>query len=270
MKPYKEIIYYPTTRNDKPVKWLCISAHPDDAEIMAVSAILNGYYSKSHSFALVVTTDGAGSARSGIYKDYTNEEMIEVRKKEQIKASELGRYHSLCMLNHSSKEAKENNEEIIEEYIDIIKELKPNVIYTHSILDKHPTHVAVAIKVIKALRKIDKEYRPSLFYGCEVWRGLDWIDDERKIGFDVSRNIKLQKELLRCFASQVDGGKDYLAASIGRRYQNATYFKSHNVDKCKMIEYMIDMSPSIETSIKEYVSSFVKELQIEIDNNIEE
>lgn len=53
----------------------------------------------------------------------------------------------------------------------------------------------MVLKVIEAVRTLPKEYQPKLFYGCDVWRGLDWISDDRKIGFDVSRNEKLQKKI---------------------------------------------------------------------------
>ena len=269
MKLNKGSIYLPKNRKEEPVKWLCISAHQDDCEIMAIDGILKGYYSKRFSFALVETTDGGGSARSGKFKDYSDEEMKEVRIKEQQEASEIGRYHSLYMLNYSSKEVKDkNNDEIVNDYINIIKELKPQVIYTHSILDKHPTHVGVSLKVIKALRSLPKEAQPKLFFGCEVWRGLDWIKDEKKIGFDVSRNEKLQKKLLDVFESQIAGGKAYTKASIGRRYQNATYYQSHSVDSYKMISYAIDMKPLLKNpqlSVKDFALSFIDDLKEEVE-----
>ena len=268
MKLNKGIVYLPKNRKKQPVKWLCICAHQDDCEIMAIDGILKGYYSKKYSFALVETTDGGGSARTGKFKDYTDEEMKQVRIKEQEAASEIGKYNSLYMLNYSSKEVKDRkNPQIRDEYIKIIKELKPQVIYTHSILDKHPTHVGVALKVIEAVRSLPKNEQPKLFYGCEVWRGLDWIDDKKKIGFDVSRNERLQKQLLDVFESQIAGGKAYTKASIGRRYQNATYYQSHSVDNYKMISYAIDLKPLLDNShlsIKDFAFSFVNDLKDEI------
>lgn len=269
MKLQKGKIYYPKNRNSNPVKYLCICAHQDDCEIMAIDGILKGYYSKKYSFALVETTDGGGSARTGKFKDFTDEEMKAIRVKEQEAASELGRYNSLYMLNYTSKEVKQaKNPQIVDEFVQIIKELKPEVIYTHSILDKHPTHIGVVLKVIEAIRKLPKEEQPKLFYGCEVWRGLDWIKDERKIGFNVSRNKRLQKKLLEVFESQVVGGKDYVMSTLGRRYQNATFYQSHSVDQFKMISYAIDMKPLIKnpnSSIKQFALSFIEDLKQEID-----
>ena len=273
MKLNKGTIYYPKNRNTNPVKYLCVCAHQDDCEIMAIDGILKGYYSKKFSFALVETTDGGGSARTGKFKDYTDEEMKAVRIKEQQAASELGRYNSLYMLNYSSKEVKdEKNTEISEDFLKIIKELKPEVIYTHSILDKHPTHIGVVLKLIAALRQLPKEEQPKLLYGCEVWRGLDWIKDEKKIGFNVSRNKRLQKKLLEVFESQVVGGKDYVMSTLGRRYQNATFYQSHSVDKFKMISFAIDMRPLLkkpDLSIKEFALSFVDDLKEEINNMLQ-
>ena len=269
MKLNKGTIYYPKNRKDQPVKWLTICAHQDDNEIMAIDGILKGYYSRKYSFACVVTADGGGSARTGEFANYTDEMMKSVRIKEQQEASEVGKYHSLYLLNYSSKEIKEKeNEQIVNDYLKIIKELRPQVIYTHSILDKHPTHVGVVLKVIEALRRLPKEEQPRLFYGCEVWRGLDWISDDRKIGFNVSRNEKLQKKLLNVFRSQIAGGKAYTKASIGRRYANATYYQSHSVDTYKMISYAMDLRPLLKNpnlSVKEYALSFVEDLRKEVE-----
>ena len=268
----KGFIYYPEHRKPQPVKWLCICAHQDDCEIMAMDGILNGYYSKRYSFALVETTDGGGSARSGKFANYSDDEMKLIRVEEQQKAAEIGKYHTLYMLNYSSSEVKnKNNKDIVKEYVEIIKELRPQVIYTHSILDKHPTHIGVVLKVIEALRSLPEEIKPRLFYGCEVWRGLDWISDDKKIGFDVSRNELLQKKLLDVFESQIAGGKAYTKASIGRRYQNATYFKSHSVDNYKMVSFAIDLMPLIKKpflSVKEFAMTFVDDLKNEISEVI--
>ena len=274
MELEKGIIYYPKNRKEGKVKYLCICAHQDDNEIMAVDGILKGYYSRKYSFALVVTADGGGSARTGEFKDYTDEMMKKVRIEEQKEASEIGRYHSLYLLNYTSKEIKQkDNEQIVQEYIKIIKELKPEVIYTHSVLDKHPTHIGVVLKVIEAVRRLPKKEQPKLFYGCEVWRGLDWINDERKVGFDVSRNERLQKKILDVFRSQIAGGKAYTKASIGRRYANATYYRSHSVDTYKMISYGIDLKPLLDNpnqSVRDFALSFVEDLKEEIGALIQE
>ena len=261
MKLTKAEVYYPSTRKNKTIKYLCFAAHQDDVEIMAFDGILKGYLSKAYSFAAVVTTDGGGSVRTGEYKDYTDDMMKKVRIDEQKQASEIGKYEVLYLLNYSSKEVKNpDTESLIDDYVEILKEIKPQVVYTHNLLDKHDTHVAVAIKVIKAIRRLPKELRPKVVYGCEVWRDLDWVNPEMKIEFNVTKKPKLAKDILNVFKSQIAGGKRYDLATTGRRLANATYAQSHSVDNAKRVSVAIDLTPLIvnpNLSLKQYVLSYI-------------
>ncbi|MGM9874265.1 MAG: PIG-L deacetylase family protein [Bacilli bacterium] len=266
-------IYYPQNRKEGKVKYLAISAHQDDVEIMAYHGISKGYRSKKYSFAAIVTADGSGSSRTNEYKDYTDEMMKKVRIDEQKAASEIGRYHSLYLLKHPSSQIKDkNDEEIINEYMSIIEELDPEIIYTHNILDKHPTHLGVVIKVIEALRRLNKKCHVKHLYGMEVWRDLDWANDEDKLAFDVSNNKKLQKDILNVFKSQIVGGKRYDLATIGRRYANATYAKSHSVDTMNMISFGIDLTPLIKNqqlSILDFATKIINNFKSSAINELE-
>ena len=64
---------------------MAISAHQDDIEIMAAGPILDCFQQKDLWFTGVVVTDGRGSPRDNLYKEYTDEEMHIVRFKEQKK-----------------------------------------------------------------------------------------------------------------------------------------------------------------------------------------
>src|SRR5262245_49045406 len=71
---------------------LAIGAHQDDLEIMSVHAILECFQRKNRWFTGVVVTDGSGSPRDGLYKDYRDGAMRELRKREQKKAALVGDY----------------------------------------------------------------------------------------------------------------------------------------------------------------------------------
>ena len=86
---------------------LCISAHQDDIEIMAASPILECFQQKDKWFTGVVVTDGRGSPRDGLYKNYNDEEMRLVRFKEQRKAAYVGEYAAQIMLDYPSKVIKD-------------------------------------------------------------------------------------------------------------------------------------------------------------------
>jgi LmbE family N-acetylglucosaminyl deacetylase len=71
---------------------LCVVAHQDDIEIMAYAGIADCWERDDRHFSGVVVTDGAGSPRAGPYAGMSDVEMRQVRRDEQRRAAELGRY----------------------------------------------------------------------------------------------------------------------------------------------------------------------------------
>jgi LmbE family N-acetylglucosaminyl deacetylase len=239
---------------------LCIAAHQDDIEIMAAQPILECFQQKDKWFTGVVITDGRGSPRDNLYKDYTDEEMRLVRFKEQRKAAMVGEYAALVMLDHPSKAVKDAaRTEIVEDIVALVKATNPQVVFTHNLADKHDTHVAVALRVVEAIRKLDPATRPARLVGCEVWRSLDWMIDSDKVQMEVSSHENLQLALLGVFDSQIAGGKRYDLASMGRRRANATYFESHGVDVTTGLSYGMDMTTLIQDTAPDS-SAFVRSL----------
>jgi hypothetical protein len=220
---------------------LAISAHQDDIEIMAVAPILQCFQQEDLWFTGVVLTDGRGSPRDDLYKDYTDEAMHQVRFKEQKKAAVIGEYAAQVMLDYPSKAIKD--------------------VYTHNLTDKHDTHVGAAIKVIAAIRSLPEEERPQKLFGCEVWRDLDWMEDSDKVAFNLNSHENLQEALLGVFDSQISGGKRYDLATMGRRRANATYFESHGVDVTTGSSYAMDLTPLIVSPEKEIIPFVLEHIQ---------
>ena len=224
---------------------MAIAAHQDDIEFMAFHGILECFRRDDKNFAAVVVTDGAGSPRKGFYKDYTDEQMKEVRKKEQEAAAVVGEYASLTQLGYPSAVVKDkNNTAVINDLYRLLMDMKPEFVYLHNLADKHDTHVAVALRSIAALRRMPKPLRPKHVYGCEVWRGLDWMDDYT-VKLDVSGKINLAYALSNVYDSQISGGKNYGAAVTGRRLANATFAFSHATDNTTHLTYAMDLTPLI-------------------------
>ena len=242
---------------------LCIAAHQDDIEIMAAQPILECFQQEDKWFTGVVVTDGRGSPRDNLYKNYSDEEMRLVRFKEQRKAAIVGEYAAQIILDHPSRSIKNASKvEPVEDLVTLLRATKPQIVYTHNLADKHDTHVGVALRVIEGIRKLDQFERPARLVGCEVWRALDWMADADKVTMDVSSHENLQFALLGVFDSQIAGGKRYDLASMGRRRANATYFESHGVDDTTGLSYGMDMSPLIaDTSmdVSAFVRSFIEQ-----------
>ncbi|MBN2258326.1 MAG: PIG-L family deacetylase [Anaerolineaceae bacterium] len=226
---------------------LCIAAHQDDIEIMAAQPVLECFQQKEKWFTGVVVSDGRGSPRDGLYKDFSDEEMRLIRFQEQRKAAFVGEYAAVAMLDHPSAVIKDAARlEPVEDIVTLLGASRPRVVYTHNLADKHDTHVAVTLRVIQALRSLPKEERPARLLGCEVWRGLDWMLDAEKVVLDLSAHENLQTALLGVFDSQIAGGKRYDLATLGRRRANATYFESHDVDSMSGAAFAMDLTPLIE------------------------
>lgn len=238
---------------------MAIGAHQDDLEIMAFSGILECFQHADKWFTGVVVTNGAGSPRDGIYGAYTDDEMIEVRRKEQRKAAVVGEYAAQVLLDFPSSAVKNHDcDDAVEDLAKILAASQPEVIFTHNITDKHDTHVGVVLKLIKAIRSLPAAQRPKKVYGCEVWRDLDWLNENDKVPFDCSEHENLQAALVGVFDSQIAGGKRYDLATMGRRKAHATYHQSHGTDATTGLTFAMDLTPLIEDTSKD-VAAFAQE-----------
>lgn len=250
-----------------------IAAHQDDTEIMAYHGILECFQRKDRGFMGVVVTNGAGSPRDDLYAHYTDEEMQAVRRIEQRKAAYVGEYCAQVFLDYTSAQVKDPaNVNVIEDLKNLIQAAQPEVIYTHNPADKHDTHVAVVLRVIRALRELPESSRPAKLLGCEVWRDLDWLNDEDKVVLNVEAHENLAAALLGVFDSQICGGKRYDLATMGRRRAHATYHASHGTDVSTALTFAIDLTPLISDksiSVAEYVKGFIDRFAQEVLGRIQ-
>ncbi len=225
---------------------LGIGAHQDDLEFMAFHGILNCFHNKTEWFGGVTCTDGGGSPRSGPYADMSDEEMKVVRIQEQNDAAQVGQFGAMWQLAFPSKEIKDPaNNSLAEDLEAILRICRPKVVYTHNLADKHDTHIAVALAAIQAMRALPEADRPERVLGCEVWRGLDWMNDSEKVALDVSAHENLAMALNGIFDSQIAGGKRYDIATLGRRRANATFFESHATDEADQLSFAMDLTPLV-------------------------
>ncbi len=253
---------------------LAIGAHQDDIEIMAANGIGECYQNKNKWFSAIVCTNGAGSSRSGAFANFSDQQMMEERRKEQVRAAQFGEYASLAQLFYPSKSVKEKNADVHlkEDLKKILYHCTPEVLYTHNLADKHKTHVGVVSSVIEAIRELPKENRPNKVYGCEVWRNLDWLSDDLKVKLPINLNEEFLKELLGYFKSQISGGKRYDLATLGRMYANATYLNSHTVDTTERITYAMDLTELIEDvtiSFENFLFHKLERFSIDVIQNLQ-
>ena len=252
---------------------MAIAAHQDDIEIMAIDGILACFQQPERWFTGVVVTDGAGSPRDDLYRDYSDEQMRAVRAVEQKKAAYVGEFGAQALLDYPSASIKNPADpDPLADLTELLRLARPQVVYTHNLADKHPTHVAVGLRTIAALRHLAPGERPQRVIGCEVWRDLGWMLDEDKVVFNTTAHENLQMSLLGVFDSQISGGKRYDLASMGRRRANATYFASHAVDAMDSMATGMDLTPLVtDPSLDpwEYVSGYIQRFAADVQRMIQ-
>ena len=241
---------------------LGIGAHQDDLEFMAFEGITECVGPSDRWFGGVTCTDGAGSARSGAYAGLSDAEMAELRRAEQRAAAVEGGYGAMIQLGYASSEVRDRSDARLREDLrGILEAMKPEVVYTHNLADKHPTHLAVVRAVIEAMRALPPEKRPPRVIGCEMWRDLDWLPDDEKVVMDVSGHEALAAKLAACFASQIGGGKRYDLAVEGRRAANATFLDPRTADGATKVIFGMDLTPLIKDEaldLGEYVDGMIE------------
>ena len=225
---------------------LCVIAHQDDIEINAYPAVADCYGRTDRFFTGVVVTDGAGSARTGPFAGYTDNQMKLVRVEEQRAAARIGHYNPQLQLAHTSADVKKSGHPGVQADLSaIFSACRPQVVYLHQPLDKHDTHVGVMLRCLESIRALPKARRPARVLGVEGWRGLDWVMDDEKVAMDCGAHPELALQLMQVYASQIAGGKRYDTAALGRRQANATFHNAHATDQFNMVAWALDLTPLV-------------------------
>jgi LmbE family N-acetylglucosaminyl deacetylase len=251
---------------------LGIGAHQDDVEFLAMHGILACFDGASPRFGGITCTNGAGSARIGPYAGVSNDEMCRLRRAEQRTAAQIGRYSFVAQLDFTSAEAKTpGSPDLVNDLAALLRAARAQVVYTHNPADKHDTHVAVALAVIAACRRLPPAQRPARVLGCEVWRNLDWLPDAEKAVLDVSARPNLQAALYGVYDSQIAGGKRYDLATLGRNRANATLLESHAADTREMAAFALDLTPLIADDTRDpiaFVAASIQRFETDVRNRM--
>lgn len=239
---------------------------------MAFHGILECFAREDKWFGGVTCTDGAGSARSGPYADFTNERMMDIRIEEQNTAALIGGFAAMLQLGYPSSIVKNPKDTLLKEDLKaILLASQPEVVYTHNPADKHDTHIGVTIAALQAMRELPKDKRPKQVIGCEVWRNLDWLPDHEKFLMNVSGRDNLAAALNGVFDSQIAGGKRYDLATLGRRAANATFFDSHATDSATQLIFGMDLTPIVHDEtldIVTYVCNLIEQFSNDVRHKL--
>ncbi len=262
-------IYKPKDSNTKIVKNIVIAAHKDDGEMIGIKAI-DDSFKKDESLVMIVLTDGSGCPRLGEYESVSDDDMVEIRTAEQKRASEIGRYNKLYLLEHPSKLVQGKDKTIKQELVEILNQY-PDVenIYIHNPFDKHKTHVSsceISIDAIKEAYANGCLPNLKMVLGVEVWRSLDWLPDEYKTTIDTSGSEFISQNIMSVFVSQ-NMSKRYDEAIIARRLANATFDSSHENNSYGSLTYAINLM-DVVTSVNKKLSDLLTDILVLFEKNL--
>ena len=239
---------------------LGIGAHADDLEILAFPGIAACHTHPTDRFSGVVVTDGAGAPRTGPFAKTNDSELISLRQKEQHHAADLGNYASVLQLGHPSSAVRQTDRSaVVADLVKILETARPQVLYLHNPADRHETHIGVLLACLEALRQLPPSSLPKEIYGCEVWGDLDWVPHAHIIRLACHAPETLGPSLLRCFKSQVEGGKRYDRAALGRRHAQATFANPTQPDSVPEVVLALDLRPLVQGKLSptEFLSSIL-------------
>jgi len=242
---------------------LGIGAHADDLEVMAIHGILACHTSDDQWFTGAVVTDGVGSPQDPA-RALDPAALRVVRQNEQRAAATLGRYGAQVFLDHTSSVVRDaKSAAVVGDLVSLLRATKPAVVYTHALTDAHDTHVAVTLRVLEACRALAPDERPSRVLGCEVWRDLDWLAPNDKVALPLDGHEDLQAALLAVFRSQIDAGKRYDLAALGRRRANAVFSEQRALDQHPGVVWAMDLGPLVQSGgdPADFVRSLVREFE---------
>jgi len=246
---------------------LGVAAHPDDLECMALEPIVRGRLKLKAAFVGLVVASGSGGRRTGKYRGFSGKKWVAQRRKEQREAALLGAYAVQIQLGHPSRAVLDPEAQgPTDDLVAVLKAVRPREVFCHDLADRHATHLAVLLKLVAAIRRLPKAQRPERLVGCEVWRSLDWLNDQDKVVMPINGTELLGAALLGVFDSQI-GAKRYDLGAVGRRRANAVFSQRLSGEQHDQTAFGMDLTPllrdddlSPQALFNRYVSSFQREV----------
>lgn len=167
------------------MKILAVGAHPDDIELYCGGALLRAI-ARGDEVRCIICTRGES-------QDSTNK-LNGSRMREQEKAWKFMGVKDYYVLNFRDG-SLEHSEPLINKLDEIMKEYKPDTVYSHSEHDTHQDHIAVA----KCIRSTNRSWRFQWLTYCS-YDLRNSFQPNFFIGLDAF--FKKKKQLLRIFKSQ--------------------------------------------------------------------
>ncbi|HVP19666.1 MAG TPA: PIG-L family deacetylase [Spirochaetia bacterium] len=180
---------------------LALGAHPDDLEILCAGTLAR-YSRLGVTVSMFNATDGE---KGGIGGDMA--EIARVRRQEASESARVIGATALAGPFHDGElEANLDSRRVI---VDVIRQCKPDVVFTHHPKDYHPDHTNLSKLVSDAIYMVAiphfRTERPALetvpfLYFCDTVSGIGFLPEEY---VDITDVIDVKKKMMMAHASQL-------------------------------------------------------------------
>lgn len=251
---------------------LAVGAHQGDIEFMALHGVMECFHRDDSWFSGVTVTNGVRGPGVGPYESCSDGDLRKIRASEQRKAALVGDYACLIQLGLSSDAIQDGSNEEATVYLKAIFEgAAPDVVYLHNPADKNDAHVACCLRSIAALRVLAPDKRPTVVYGCEVLRGLDWLLDEDKHLMSLEEPTNLTEVLCGVYDSLISAGRRFDLAVGGRHVANAAFHRPDGEDVYHRLGFAMDLTPLVadpSLDVADYTLGLLRNLKDDITDRI--
>ena len=198
-------------------KIIVFSPHPDDDLIGCGGSIAKHIKQGNEVTTIYMTSGDAGSL------EYNKEELAEIRQEESKKATEIIGLKDLVFLKNLDGYLEYNKENLIR-LINLIREIKPNVVYIPHKFDAHKDHKITHDLVIEAIGRASgpwfqeckgKPWSVQTILCYEVWTPLQ----EFSYVEDITAFVELKIKALKQHKSQIQDIKYDEAVKGLNRYR---------------------------------------------------
>ncbi len=175
---------------------LAVGPHPDDVELGMAGSILK-FTEADHKVTIVDLTDGEPTPQGN----------PEIRKKESVKSSRILGIEERITLDFPNRYLQDEIE-VRQELAEIIRNLRPDIIFAPYWIDAHPDHIATS-KICDAARFYGKfthtEMKGKPFYVKKIYYYISsHLKQNIKPSFvmDISKVMEMKIEAIRSYESQ--------------------------------------------------------------------
>ena len=218
IQTYKEIksnfpLKGPLLLEDKPIgsRVLVISPHPDD-EVIGCGGTIVKHVRAGNKVVCLYLTDG--SMRCALHT-LESQKRTEIVKKEASRVKKILGFTEQIFLNSYCNGWLKFNNKIVEEIINVLQKVQPDIVYIPWLLDRHKDHIETN-RIFSVV--IDRSKLHCECYAYEIWSFL-----EPNILVDISDCVNIKLLALNAYATALQA-VDYVRTTKALNIYRSAYY----------------------------------------------